>query len=206
MKKGCKLDCESSSQKLFIQSHPSFGFLYVKKLRNNAAVPKKGSEEAAGYDIASAEDTVVPAKGKTVVKTGISVAIPEGCYGRIAPRSGLAVKRFIDVGAGVIDADYRGEIGVVLFNHSDEDFVVKSGDRIAQLILEKIETPTVKLKNYQIRREEQMVLEVLALVMKKSENHHVYRYYKEWTENPELRIRTHVVFSVNSSALKRCRN
>ena len=144
VKKGCKLDCESPSQKLFIQSHPSFGFLYVKKLRNNAAVPKRGSEEAAGYDIASAEDTVVPAKGKTVVKTGISVAIPEGCYGRIAPRSGLAVKRFIDVGAGVIDADYRGEIGVVLFNHSDEDFVVKPGDRIAQLLLEKIETPTVK--------------------------------------------------------------
>ena len=116
----------------------------MKKLRNNAAVPKRGSEEAASYDIASAEDTVVPAKGKTVVKTGISVAIPEGCYGRIAPRSGLAVKRFIDVGAGVIDADYRGEIGVVLFNHSDEDFVVKPGDRIAQLLLEKIETPTVK--------------------------------------------------------------
>ena len=79
-----------------------------------------------------------------MVKTGISVAIPEGCYGRIAPRSGLAVKRFIDVGAGVIDADYRGGIGVVLFNHSGEDFVVKPGDRIAQLLLEKIETPTVK--------------------------------------------------------------
>ena len=79
-----------------------------------------------------------------MVKTGISGAIPEGCYGRIAPRSGLAVKRFIDVGAGVIDADYRGEIGVVLFNHPDEDFVVKPGDRITQLLLEKIETPTVK--------------------------------------------------------------
>ena len=144
MKKGCKLDCESPSQKLFIQSHPSFGFLYVKKLRNNAAIPKRRSEEAASYNIALAEDIVVPAKGKTMVKTGISVAIPEGCYGRIAQRFGLAIKRFIDVGAGVIGADYRGEIGVVLFNHSDEDFVVKPGDRIAQLILEKIETPTVK--------------------------------------------------------------
>ena len=92
----------------------------MKKLRNNAAVPKRGSEEAAGYDIASAEDTVVPTKGKAVVKTGISVAVPEGCYGRIAPRSGLVVKRFIDVGAGANDADYRGEIRVVLFNHSDE--------------------------------------------------------------------------------------
>ena len=141
---GCKLHCDKISSKLFIQSHPSFGFLYVKKLRNNATVPKRGSEDAAGYDIASAEDTVVPAKGKAVVKTGISIAIPEGCYGRIAPRSGLTVKKFIDVGAGVIDADYRGEVGVVLFNHSEEDFEVKPGDRIAQLILEKIATPQVK--------------------------------------------------------------
>ena len=143
----CTVDCQAGanfSRKLFIQSHPSFGFLYVKKLRNNATVPKRGSEDAAGYDIASAEDTVVPAKGKAVIKTGISIAIPEGCYGRIAPRSGLTVKKFIDVGAGVIDADYRGEIGVVLFNHSEEDFEVKPGDRIAQLILEKIATPQVK--------------------------------------------------------------
>ena len=143
----CKLNCgngENFPRKLFIQSHPSFGFLYVKKLRNNAAVPKRGSEEAAGYDIASAEDTVVPAKGKAGIKTGISIAVPEGCYGRIAPRSGLTVKKFIDVGAGVIDADYQGEVGVVLFNHSEEDFEVKPGDRIAQLILEKIATPQVK--------------------------------------------------------------
>ena len=137
----CKLSCENTSSKLFIQSHPKFGFLYVKKLRNNAAIPKRTSEEAAGYDIASAEDTAVPAKGKAVIKTGVSIAIPEGCYGRIAPRSGLTVKKFIDVGAGVIDADYRGEVGVVLFNHSEEDFEVKAGDRIAQLILEKIATP-----------------------------------------------------------------
>ena len=113
-------------------------------MKNSAAIPKRATEDAAGYDLASAEETVVPAKGKTVVKTGISIAIPEGCYGRIAPRSGLAVKNFIDVGAGVIDADYRGEVGVVLFNHSDEDFKVKQGDRIAQLILEKICTPQVK--------------------------------------------------------------
>ena len=91
----CKLNCgngEKFSRKLFIQSHPSFGLLYVKELRNNAAVPKRGSEEAAGYDIASTKDTVVPAKGKAVIKTGISIAVPEGCYGRIAPWSGLTVK------------------------------------------------------------------------------------------------------------------
>ncbi len=72
------------------------------------------------------------------VKTDISVAIPHGCYGRVAPRSGLAWKHFIDVGAGVIDEDYRGNVCVILFNFSDKQFVVKSGDRIAQLICEQI--------------------------------------------------------------------
>ncbi len=68
----------------------------------------------------------------------MAIAIPENTYARIAPRSGLAVKKFIDTGAGVVDYDYRGEVGVVLFNHSDENFEIKVGDRIAQLILERI--------------------------------------------------------------------
>ena len=63
---------------------------------------------------------------------------------RIAPRSGLAWKKFIDIGAGVIDADYRGEVGAILVNFSDEDFVVNQGDRIAQIIFEKIRTPEIK--------------------------------------------------------------
>lgn len=58
--------------------------------------------------------------------------------GRIAPRSGLASKNFIDVGAGVIDADYRGQVKILLFNHSDVDFQVKEGDRVAQLVLERV--------------------------------------------------------------------
>lgn len=64
--------------------------------------------------------------------------MPAGTYGRIAPRSGLAVKNFIDVGAGVIDADYRGQVKILLFNHADVDFEVKEGDRVAQLILERV--------------------------------------------------------------------
>jgi dUTP pyrophosphatase len=68
----------------------------------------------------------------------LSIAIPENTYARIAPRSGLAWKHFIDVGAGVIDYDYRGAVGVVLFNHSDVDFAVKVGDRVAQMVLERI--------------------------------------------------------------------
>jgi len=75
------------------------------------------------------------------VATGLAVAIPEGNYGRIAPRSGLAFKNFIDVGAGVIDEDYRGELKVLLFNLGPDDFNVNEGDRIAQFIIEKY-TPT----------------------------------------------------------------
>eukprot|EP00958_Prasinococcus_capsulatus_P023990 scaffold3691_cov394-Prasinococcus_capsulatus_cf.AAC.10 len=91
----------------------------------------------------SVQDTVVPSGGRALVKTGLSIAIPQGTYARIAPRSGLAYKSGIDVGAGVVDYDYRGEVGVILFNFGNEDFQVRKGDRIAQLILEKIATPEV---------------------------------------------------------------
>ncbi|CAD8189097.1 unnamed protein product [Paramecium octaurelia] len=112
--------------------------IYVKRLVEKAILPKKGSLKAAGYDLFSAEDSVVPAKGKQVIKTGISMALLEGTYGRIAPRSGLAAKNFIDVGAGVIDEDYRGEICVLLFNFGDNDFKVNYGDRIAQMVIEYV--------------------------------------------------------------------
>jgi len=91
----------------------------------------------------AAKDTVVPTRGKVLVDTDISMAVPEGTYGRIAPRSGLAAKHMIDTGAGVIDADYRGQVKVLLFNHGEKDFEVKEGDRIAQLVLERIYTPEV---------------------------------------------------------------
>lgn len=93
--------------------------------------------------IHSAYDIIVPAHGKALVKTDIQIEVPYGTYGRVAPRSGLAWKNFIDVGAGVIDQDYRGNVGVILYNHSDVDFDVKKGDRIAQLICESIVYPKV---------------------------------------------------------------
>ncbi|BAF12776.1 Os03g0669100 [Oryza sativa Japonica Group] len=117
--------------------------LKVKKLSENAVLPSRGSALAAGYDLSSAAEVVVPARGKAMVPTDLSIAIPEGTYARVAPRSGLALKHSIDVGAGVIDADYRGPVGVILFNHSDTDFAVKPGDRIAQMIIEVIVTPEV---------------------------------------------------------------
>ncbi|GFR52482.1 hypothetical protein Agub_g15052 [Astrephomene gubernaculifera] len=117
--------------------------LLVKKLSDKATLPKRGSAGAAGYDLASAEEKVVPARGKALIKTDIAIRVPKGTYGRVAPRSGLASKNFIDTGAGVIDEDYRGNVGVLLFNHSDEDFQVKVGDRVAQLVLERIAVPDV---------------------------------------------------------------
>ena len=116
----------------------------VKRTNVNARLPVRGTSGAAGYDLAAAEAAVVPVHGKCLEKTDLAMALPTGCYGRIAPRSGLALKKFIDIGAGVIDADYRGEVGVILFNFSDQDFVVNMGDRIAQIIFEKIKTPQIK--------------------------------------------------------------
>ncbi|KAJ6445848.1 putative THOC5 family protein [Purpureocillium lavendulum] len=117
--------------------------LQVKKLSDKARLPTRGSAFAAGYDVYAARDTVVPARGKVLVDTDISIAVPAGTYGRIAPRSGLASKHFIDTGAGVIDADYRGQVKVLLFNHAEADYEIKEGDRIAQLVLERIVTPEV---------------------------------------------------------------
>ncbi len=117
----------------------------VKLLSKNATFPTKGSVHAAGYDLSSSslETLTVPANGKALVPTDLSITVPLGTYGRVAPRSGLAWKNQIGVGAGVIDRDYCGPVGVVLFNHSTKDFEVKHGDRIAQLILEKYDHTAV---------------------------------------------------------------
>jgi len=119
--------------------------LWVKLLSPNATLPSRGSKHAAGYDLSSAEEINVPSKGQALVKTDISIQIPKGTYARIAPRSGLALKYGINVGAGVVDFDYTGPIGVILFNHGTTDFKVNIGDRVAQLILERHETPNVVL-------------------------------------------------------------
>jgi dUTP pyrophosphatase len=109
----------------------------IKKLSENAIIPTQGTIYAAGYDLFAAEDAIVVCGSRKLIKTNISMAIPSGYYGRIAPRSGLAYKNGIDVLAGVIDSDYRGDIGVILYNTDKNiDFSVKKGDRIAQIIFE----------------------------------------------------------------------
>jgi len=118
--------------------------LCVKKLVEDAIIPTRGSTHAVGYDLYSVEDCCVPHNSRHLVGTGISIVLPVNVYGRVAPRSGLAVKHGIQVGAGVIDPDYTGEVKVALFNQGDKDFEIKKGDRIAQLVLERCETPAVR--------------------------------------------------------------
>src|SRR6056300_774589 len=111
--------------------------IQIKKLSENALIPTQGSNYAAGYDLYAAESGQVESECRRLIKTNIAISIPEGYYGRIAPRSGLAYKNGIDVMAGVIDADYRGDIGVILYNTGDRPFHFQEKDRIAQLIIEK---------------------------------------------------------------------
>ena len=109
----------------------------INLLSPNAVVPKKGTVGAAGYDLFAAETALVSRLTRKLIKTNISIEIPSGYYARIAPRSGLAFKNGIDVMAGVIDSDYRGDVGVILYNTDPQkDFSVRPGDRIAQLIIE----------------------------------------------------------------------
>ena len=116
----------------------------VKKLSENAMVPTQGTKFAAGYDLYAAEDAVVVCGTRKLIKTNISMEITPGYYGRISPRSGLAYKNGIDVLAGVIDSDYRGDIGVILYNTDKNiDFTVKKGDRIAQIIFEACYSATL---------------------------------------------------------------
>jgi dUTP pyrophosphatase len=118
--------------------------LNVTKLVPNAQIPVRATTGSAGYDLFSTDNYVVLPGRRVVVSTGISVQLPPGTYGRIAPRSGLAVKHGLDTLAGVIDPDYTGEVKVVLQNlDMNQPFVIRPGYRIAQLILESFEVVDV---------------------------------------------------------------
>jgi len=112
--------------------------MYVKKLSELAIVPSRKSTMAAGYDLYSAYNYVLKPNRRVLVKTDIGLEIPEGYYGRIASRSGISLKYGVEVGAGVVDSDYRGNIGIILYNHGDKEFNISRGDRVAQIIITKI--------------------------------------------------------------------
>lgn len=131
--------------------HPESGtktdkdVMRVKLLSSNATKPTKASDEAAGYDLYAATDaTLVPGE-RITIPTDVAIECPPGTYGQIAARSGLARKYGIIIPCGVIDADYRGNVGVVLHNTGRETLQIHSGDRIAQLILMKIDNPTIEV-------------------------------------------------------------
>lgn len=111
------------------------------KLHPAAKLPARGSAGAAGLDLFAVEEVTLESGARAMVRTGLSVAIPRGFYGRVAPRSGLAVRHGLDVLAGVIDSDYRGEIKCALVNHGQETLTLEAGQRVAQLIVEAIITP-----------------------------------------------------------------
>ena len=123
----------------------------LKKLKEVAIVPSRQTSGAAGYDLHAAESGVVKAGGRGIVSTGIALDMSTciesdeyvSMYARIAPRSGLALQKGIDVGAGVIDLDYTGEIKVILFNHGQDDYAFDVGDRVAQLVFHPIMLPNL---------------------------------------------------------------
>jgi len=118
--------------------------LKVKKLSKFACIPTKGSYFSAGFDLHSAHSYMIQPKEQQVCLTDIAIEMPVGSYGKIAPRSGMTTKFFIDVGAGIIDFDYTGNIAVVLFNFGEKPYNVEVGDKIAQLIVHKIFDPKVQ--------------------------------------------------------------
>src|SRR5918912_2856249 len=115
-----------------------FDKLRFKKLHADACLPTRGSSESAGLDLYAVERVTLGAGERAAVRTGLAVAIPRGFYGRVAPRSGLAVRHGLDTMSGVIDSDYRGEILCVLIKHGDQSVDIEAGSRIAHLIIEAL--------------------------------------------------------------------
>ena len=111
--------------------------IQIKKLDPSAILPTRNKVGDAGYDLYALEDGVLELGKRKLFKTGIAISIPNGFYGRIAPRSGLALKYGIDVLGGVVDSVYRGDIGVILVTADMNGLRIRKGERIAQLIIEK---------------------------------------------------------------------
>ena len=104
-------------------------------LGEKAHLPTRGTDQAAGLDLYASQSMNIPANSRRAVDTQVYVALAPGTFARILPRSGLALNKGIDIGAGVVDSDYRGPIKVIIFNLSTEDWFVNVGDRIAQMVI-----------------------------------------------------------------------
>ena len=118
--------------------------LLIIREYEDVVIPSRATDKSAGLDLYSPTSDVIPARGKLWLNTKLKMYLPKGTYGRIAPKSGLAKHYFIDVGAGVVDADYQGNIHVLLYNFGNNDYHIEKGEAIAQLILENIVQPVVE--------------------------------------------------------------
>jgi dUTP pyrophosphatase len=112
----------------------------IKKLVDNAIIPAYQTPHSAGFDLHSIEDYTIQSGERALIKTGLSLALPEGFELQIRPRSGIAYKHGITVlnTPGTVDSDYRGEVMVLLINHSNDEFVIQEGERIAQGVINEI--------------------------------------------------------------------
>ena len=116
-----------------------------KKLRNEAKIPSFAHERDAGMDIFCSEDITIPSGNIYAVPTGISMEMPEGYVAFVWDKSGLALKSGVKTMGGVIDSGYRGEIKVIVANLSDKELNIKSGQKIAQMIIQKYESPEIEV-------------------------------------------------------------
>lgn len=115
--------------------------LYIKRLTKTAVLPTRAHTDDAGLDLYADAPITVPAGDRALVPTGIAIAVPPAHVGLIWPRSGMAWKQGIDVGAGVVDCGYRGEVKVLLFNHDAFPLRIQAGDKVAQLLIQVVASP-----------------------------------------------------------------
>jgi dUTP pyrophosphatase len=127
-----------------------------KKLNEHATIPEYKTKEAAGLDVSSSVDLVLKSGKFLAVSTGLSMELPKGYEAQIRPRSGLAAKNGVTVlnSPGTIDADYRGEVKIILINHGEEDFVISVGDRICQMVIAPVEQAKVVVVTEELSKTE----------------------------------------------------
>lgn len=118
--------------------------LKFKKLVENAVLPRYAKAGDSGMDICSAENVTVHQGGFKLIRSGIAAEIPDGYEIQVRPRSGLAAKNGVVTAFGTVDSGYRGDIGIILFNHGNAPLHVAAGDRIAQLVVQKVERVEVE--------------------------------------------------------------
>ncbi len=117
--------------------------LKIKKLHPEAKMPTYAHHNDAGMDLYAVEETIIPAQGRVLVPTGLAMAIPDGYVGLVWDKSGISYKAGLKVIGGVADAGYRGEIFVGIMNTTDEEYIFAKGDKVAQMLIQKVEQPTL---------------------------------------------------------------